>query len=190
MKKFAILAIFVGFFTLHNVYADEGAVPNENSSGYYITSNETIENNGNQSNANNVNNPAKATTIIEVQSLSFGEIVVGTTPSIVDVQLSGDAIVRSGNAIAIDGMKAGKLQISGRGGSGVSISAPSQIVLTNAQGNELIFEPKLVQNYVYLTDNNSVNNKGYNIDIVGSLHLGANQPSGSYSGNFYLFANY
>jgi hypothetical protein len=127
-------------------------------------------------------------TLNKDMDLSFGSVVPGNTPGTVIIYASASASRTSTGGVSVlsqDTFNAACFSITGTAGTSYSISLPNSVTLSGPGSNTMT-----VNNF---TDNSSetLNNSGAGTFYVGAtLHIGAQQTKGSYSGSFNVSVNY
>lgn len=115
--------------------------------------------------------------------LAFGRIVSSVTNGGTVVVNSGSVRTVSGGPVLSGGtVSAAQFVINGQGNSAVAITLPSaSVIITNSNSDQMTVD-------VFTSDggnNPTLNASGNKVVSVGAtLHVGAGQNSGSYSGEF------
>ena len=113
--------------------------------------------------------------------LSFGDVSPGISPGSVTVDLSGFRTSIGGITLGMAKPASPAIfQVTGTPSKTYSITAPTTLYLTDGAGNSM-----LVDNFISSpTGSGGLLDAGgsQTLTVGGTLHVGANQPSGSYSG--------
>ncbi len=125
--------------------------------------------------------------LVNLENLSFGQVVRSNTPGEVIIDVAGSRTSTGGVALGQNGnARAASFQAAGENGYSYTVTLPSSIVLTREGGSETM----VVDNFISSVTNHVFTNGTQEFSVGATLHVGANQATGTYSGRFDVTAMY
>jgi hypothetical protein len=125
--------------------------------------------------------------IAKTSDLNFGSVVPGGSAGTVAITPAGARTAAGGTSLgSATGSSAGAFQVSGLGGATYSITLPASTTITSG-GNNMT-----VNTFTSTPNATGTLNGGGNqsLAIGATLQVGANQPTGTYTGSFNVTVTY
>lgn len=119
----------------------------------------------------------------KISDLSFGKIAAGQTASTISIGTNSQVICGIG-LTCLGSQTAARFNISGTPGEAVTISLDPTVTLTDGGSNSMTAQLKASATAMFLTAAPKA------LVVGGVLNVGANQPSGNYSGTFNVTVDY